>query len=108
MEHQVRIPELDSSASHGKTGRDREARALYDPLSQPTAVPSPRLSRGPTITEAGASRVPLPQLRPRREQGIPTLNRGPGDTLSPWVPRPHRASHGPAQAHQGPPGPTAP
>lgn len=104
MQHQTRIPGPDPSTSRDKTGtgRDREARALHEPLSQPSAVPPPQPSRGPTISRGRGQPDAPGSAEASQGAGHADPRPSPSDTLSLWVPRPHQASHGLARAHQGP------
>lgn len=93
-------PQRDPMAKQARTGTGKREPSVK-PSPSPLQCHRPSPAEAQPSAETGANRVPLAQLRPRREQGRPTLSRGPGDTLSPWVPRPQRPSPGPP----GPPGP---
>lgn len=97
-------PQRDPMAKQARTGTGKREPSVK-PSPSPLQCHRPSPAEAQPSAETGANRVPLAQLRPRREQGRPTLSRGPGDTLSPWVPRPQRPSPGPPGPPRAPPPP---
>lgn len=92
-------PQRDPMAKQAGTGTGKREPSVK-PCPSPLQCHRPSPAGAQPSAEAAASRVPLAQLRPRKEQGMPTLSRGPGDTLSPCA----QATSGVPRPSRGPPG----